>query len=435
VKIKEIECISEPLSAAEKKATLSLKGERVDRYTNQNKAVTVGKYEIYPWGVKNTLPQDMLAIANSNGDVLNLLSTKKDFLYGDGLGLFIIDPTSNKPVDISSLAEVRTAFFKSGINKIVRKTIASYVDTYTAPILISYDNGNFELTAIDPINVRATKIKPKETKIKSYVLCSNWKATEPEAFLEIPAFDPLKPDQHKESIYLIKPEQTGQFYYGYPEWWACEKWIKLANKISDLYNDILRMEGNIGHIIYFSKDIIQTVLDEGVDNPATNKPWTLQDLKAATYKGFDDFLFSEDKQKKLFDICEVDPIKGTMIKGIEIVPVQKSIRGDEYTATYQLCLMAITNALQIQGGLAGMSDGKMNSGGGTEIRNGAEYQQFYRTPRDRSAILDFLNTVYLPTFLKMAGISDDTAFFQFKNIQLQPLNQNKQGNQAVITNG
>ena len=114
----------------------------------------------------------------------------------------------------------------------------------------------------------------------------------------------------------------------------------------------------------------------------------------------DDIVYSnEGKRRVLYDECPVGE-DGKMQPWIELVPVKRSITGSEYSEVYRTAVLAFANASGILSQLAGINDGKVMGGSGSELRVTAEYQQFYRTPRERESILKPLNRIILPQIKK-----------------------------------
>jgi hypothetical protein len=423
--LRELKILSEPLTTAEMLATLALKGERVDQYTkvaNSTKVVEGTKFKMYNWGKNNMLPVEMLEVAQSNGTVLNLLGLRKDFMYGAGLGLFKYDEALDKDIELTKHAKVKSAFIATDINAVIRKVISSYIDVATAPINVSVEGGNISLMALDPLNVRVAQVELLDSVAKVCLISPNFRDSKAKV-VAVPYFD--RAVEQKESIHIFKPNQTGQFYYGYADWWSAIEWIKIDNKISAFYNDSLASEGNLGHIIRVSDDMLDGMASALGTNTTTQEDWTRDQVKPIFEEAMNNFLFEAAKKKKIVDYCGVMQ-NGTLAHGLEIEPIKKSITGDEYTKLQTVALNYIIGSFQMLGGMAGISNGSMNSGGGTEIRVSAEFQQYFRTARDRDQILDFLNAVFLPTFKKLAGIAEgENVFFQFKNIHLQTLDENK----------
>lgn len=119
---------------------------------------------------------------------------------------------------------------------------------------------------------------------------------------------------------------------------------------------------------------------------------------------------------------------------IDLIPVKRSITGTEYTELYRAAVLAFANASGILSQLSGINDGKVVGGSGSELRVTAEYQQFYRTPRERELILKPLNRIILPEMRKAFKLPSDVVF-GYNNILLEALNSSKNGSSQVGTGG
>lgn len=417
------------------KAEIQKVGEQADIYIdakNSSLKTKEGTAEIYSWGKNNKLPSEMLALALSNGDLGNLLTTKKDFYYGTGLQLFKSDAEGNVKPYASQKA--RATINAWGINQMVRQIICGIVDFNWAPINIStVKAGRKQIKALDPITIRAGFTKGK-FKIDRYCHAPAWPidTTAGHKITETPVYDPLATRPQAESIFIIREFQSGLPIYGRPIWWSIAEWVKLANRIPVFYNDSLDTEGNMGHIVRVAQELLLK-LQENAGTNENGERIPLKKIQDALVAKLDKFLYGTGKQRRVVDTCLT--VNGVMTKGIEFEPIKKSFTGKEYMELYAACITAITNACQVLGGLAGVSDGKMNSGGGTEIRTAAEYQQFYRTPRIRAEITEFINTHILPDFLIEIGASQtDDIYFDFGNIQLTTLSKDHTSkNENTIT--
>lgn len=410
-------------------AAINVAGERTDISATalyKPLKLNVKNVNIFSWGSDNKLVNTMIALSLSNSDVLNLLNTAKDFYYGTGLKLFEQVDSEIKPI---SNSVIRQKMLEYGFNDWVKKTIASIVDTGWAPINVSY-NKKYSIRSLDPTTARAEWIEKTGKGIQKYYLSANWENTSAEV-LPISIFNPLKPVP--ESIYIIKEAQSGMPVYGWPTWWSAKDWIELANRIPKFYNDSLDTEGNLGHVVRVAKKLLEEVQNEAGIDPNTDEQYTFSEIKKQFYASCEEFLFGTGKQKRLFDVCGVD-MNNKMEKWVEFEAIPKSFTGKEYMELYNACLVAIAACVGILSGLSSVSDGKMNSGGGTEIRVSAEYQQFYRTERVRSSICDFLNMVMLPQFLQDCGLADSNRdiFFGFGNVVLQTLDKNPTGSKNVV---
>ena len=414
-------------------ASIATPGEKVDLTTGSAKvAQTIQKksYEYYPFGKNNKAPNQMVELVRSNGDISNLLETRIDFLIGSGLGLFYKEGGENKEVPFESYKDY---WFASDIDGLVEALMTDIVFVGAGYVIITSDGKNLEFSHKDALTVRAVKASDDESSIPGYLLSSKWESGAAKKAGFIPTFDPKNPHQHSISIYPVRKHQTGQFYYNIPGWWSLETWIKIANRIAGRIDAELDSEGNIGQIIRISDKYFDDLERQQINNPDTNQPYTREELIDIFKDTSEEFLFGVGKNKVLFDYCAVDE-KGNLKKNIEIEAVKRTITGKENNEIYQGVLTAISNSSQVLGSLSGISDGKMNSGGGTEIRESANFQQYYRTPRERKLITKFFNRFVFPELKKVKSDIPDNAFFSFKNIVIETLDKNPTSAKTVKTN-
>jgi hypothetical protein len=423
---------------SEFKSELATPGEKFDEGTKTAKlSVTIDKkpIEYYPWGKDNRLPNKMMEMVRSNGDVGNLLETRADFLYGSGIGLFTRD---KKGITTPYYHEKhKDHWMDYGMDDLTDKAMTFLVYTGHAFINVSVGTKkDLSFSVKDSLTVRCQKVPDDVGKVSNYVLSSRWDAgmsTKKQAVL-VPAFDYKDFYGLPESIINLHKPQPGQFYYNHPQWWGLEEWIRLANRIAKIYNGTLDTEGNVGQILRVAKKMFDDIMMHPPKN-ANGKELTRKEVIDEFKKTADKFLFGGERNVVLLDICGVND-KGQLEKYIEFEAVKKSLTGKEYGELYTIALNAISNASGVLGGLSGVSDGKMNSGGGTEIRQTALYQQFYRTPRERKLLLNFLNRVFLKYSREKLGedVLPNGVFYDFKNIVLETLDKNPTGMQTVKGN-
>lgn len=67
--------------------------------------------------------------------------------------------------------------------------------------------------------------------------------------------------------------------------------------------------------------------------------------------------------------------------------IKRSLNAKELQEAYDTALRAFANASRFLPSLSGVSDGKTLGGSGSELKVAANYQQFFRTPRERQLIL------------------------------------------------
>ena len=422
---------TEPVASAE------LYGEKVDETVGSAKnSITINKktYEFYPWGKDNKLPHKMIKCLRSNGDISNLLGTRADFLYGSGIGLF----TKVKGVNEELIKHSHNQLFLDHeISELVESLIINIVDAGHGYVNVSASGEkDLDFSYKDPLTVRAVKASETQSKIPAYILSSKWDSASyvKKSGVFIPPFNYKNHYAYTESLINLRQTQTGQFYYNHPGWWNLEKWIIVANRIADRINNELDSEGNIGAIFRVAGRYFDDIMSQSPKKDDGSE-YTRKEVIDAFKKMADQFLFGVGKNKWLFDICGIND-KGALEKWIEIEYIKKSMTGKENNEIYLACLNAFANSSQVLGGLSGVSDGKMNSGGGTEIRETANFQQFYRTPRERKLIVNFLNRVFLPYASKRLGkgVIPEGAFYSFKNIVLETLDKNPTSAKTVTVN-
>lgn len=434
----KVKSAQEAIGNIVKTMTANITGDKVDvnqglmmNPGNHYKAVADGTdYRYYPWGNNNRKPVELLSLLRSNADMMNLLKTRVDFLYGGGVMLY------EKKVDGSDLLlipQVSTVLddwmLEKDVNGLADGFYTNSVELANAHINVDVDKKKeITLRDFDSSTVRSVITeKPNDFK---YLVSAKWDSAggkKAQVFSGFPGLTEVKPG----SDYLIhvKPKQPGQFYYGFPSWSALEAVIRLANKIPKFHTDAIDTEGNLGYVIHIARKYFKDLAGK-YENAETGEPFTEDELIEEFDKEIDDFLLGGGKVKTLRDVCEMNPATNEIQKLLEIEAIKKANTGKEYIELASYTKRVMTDGGQVQGGLAGMSDNNMNSGGGTEIRIGAEYQQFYRTPRERQQFLRILNMIYLP-ILREKKLIGDNVVFQHQNILLQTLDKNKSGAKDV----
>ena len=395
--------------------------------------VTVKKQDIdiYPWGAGNRLPNEMIALLRSNGDVMNLLDARLDFLFGAGVGVFRRQNDNKdvvfEPFFASDLAEYLLEY---EINDYVDGCSTQLVECSTAFVNIAKDGNYSKLIPIDPLTARCERLKAGEWKKKRFVVSANWKSDGQKRAALVPAYDFDNVSNPDDTILQLMRPQSGQFYYGYPKWWAAAEWIKLANRVPKFHNQALDTEYNVAYICRIADQYFETMFQvNNIENDEDK-----QKYRDEFYKMMDDIVYSnEGKRRVIYDECPVGE-DGKMQPWIDLVPIKRSITGNEYSELYRTAVLAFANASGILSQLSGINDGKVMGGSGSELRVTAEYQQFYRTPRERELILKPLNRIILPEIRKKLNLPAD-ACFGFNNILLESLDKAKTGSSQIGTGG
>jgi uncharacterized surface protein with fasciclin (FAS1) repeats len=407
---------------------------RYDDTTGANSVVQVSvkgtkeSYEIYPWGKNNRLPNEKITLLRSNGEAGNLISTRVDFLYGSGLCVFV---PSGGGLEQVNTAPIKQYMLENNIRSLVDGLLTHLVECGTAFDNITKDGAHYRVSnALDPLTVRCVKLKGKEYKKAKYALNGDWinKKDENTSIIDAFQFGGQAPD---ESIYQLHRPQTGQFYYSYPTWWGATKWIELSNRIPNFHIKGLDNEYNVAYICRIAEQYFERMFElEGITTDQEKDVY--RDL---FYDMIDNLISnSEGGRRVIYDECPVNPTTGKLEGWIDLIPIKRSITGDEYTKLYSSAIMAFSNASGLLPGLAGVSDGKMLGGSGSELRVTAEFQQFYRTPRERQLLLDLFNAIEMPRMRAALNLPED-AEFGFQNVLLETLNKEKTGSKELPTSG
>lgn len=421
-----------------RKMGIEISGDKNDlgqsSYSTSSAVAKVGdvSYNYYPWGTNNAKPNELLTLLRSNADMGNLTQTVVDFLCGGGVWLFTEDSEGTvKPV--TGNKKLRAWMRKKKINAVANAHYTSFTELANSFIWVSRDKASKEVTISrqDPTTVRI--IIPKDKgEPDGCLISTKWETNAHKKAAKFSLFDETK-ERDKwpaNAIKHFKPDQPGQFWYGQPVWAALEKVITIANKIPAFHENSLDSEGVVGMVVHVADQYFKEL--QGSYKKTDGTDFTLAELKEAFYDESDDFLFGEGRNKVLIDVCSYDPAKGVISKYIEFEPIKRNMTGEEYMKLATYAVSTMSNGSGLLSGLSGVSDGKMNSGGGTEIRISAEYQQFYRTFRKRFEFMEFLDELFLDELVEQKIINEnDDAFFGHKNILLQTLDVNKAGVKEV----
>ena len=382
------------------------------------RSVQVGNttYKIYPWGSNNLLPNEMIDLYRSNGDVMNLVQTRADFLFGAGCGWFK-HRMEGKDLIREPYQDAKLKGFEelNDTQEIVNGMLTYLVESGNAFVNHSRDGQSLMLSLRDSLTVRA--VVATGGAVDTWLLAPDW--SRPKNAVVVPAYN-IKTAQAPETLVQLKRQQTGQFYYGFPIWWAAAKWIKIANRIPDFHNNGLDTEYNVNRIC--------RVADQFIEKHGGETDESKEAFRTTFYEQVDNLLFGgEGKRRVIFDECAIG-IDGKMQPYIEFENIVSQLTGKEYTELYEMAVRSFANASGILSGLAGVSDGKVLGGSGSELRVTAEYQQFYRTPRERQAVESYFNR----TIKRELSLPDDV-YFGFNNILLETLDKEKSGSSQKKT--
>ena len=419
-----------------KNASVNIGGSRFDANTSKGvstsnkKTVTIGtnRIDVFPWGSNNLLPNEMADLLRSNADVLNLMSAKKDFLYGAGIGLFteeIVDGTVNLiPYDYNSTKSKKAQefFAKNDLSSYNEAAVSHIVDM--ANLFINISTFKDKIPTIIPIDPTICRVGMELDSLglpKQFVVAADWSKSSVKDAKNVNSYnESIDFGKAGEFIYHVKPSQSGQFFYGYANWWSVSDAIKVANRLWNFHSNGLDTQYNAAFIV--------RVANEYFKQFGTNYEGGEDKFRDDFWDGMDETLSGKNGTNKIIgDECAIGP--NGMIPYIEIVPIQRGLKGTEYLELYENTILAFANASGILSNIAGVSNGKVMGGSGSELRVSAEFQQQYRTVRERQLTLKILNRV-----IKNQLELPPNAVFAYKNMTLQTLDKNPTGVQKTVSN-
>jgi hypothetical protein len=367
---------------------------------NVQRSINVGRkaYDLYPWGENNLLPNERIKLLRTNGDAQNLIEARADFLFGGGFGWFkhinkngII---TREPYTDHATEEYSDAYGMEDLGDVANHMCTSLIET--ANIFV-----NRTLTEQLPIySIKDTLICRSTVRLTkgagTWLLNSDWSNYESvtKNTLAVPGYNPENAAQ-KETIFQLRPYQTGQAYYGFAQYWGEETvfWIEVMNFIAKSIGQTVKHNKNIAHICrvasqYFDQMIASASIDDTDDSYDPEKE--KEKVRSEFYKNVEKMIESEDGPRVIFDECDMGP-DGKLSGMIAFEEIKRSLNAKELQEAYDTALRAFANASRLLPTLAGVSDGKTIGGSGSELKVSANYQQFFRTPRERQLILHPFN--------------------------------------------
>ena len=397
---------------------------------------SIGKntYNVYRWGKDNLLPLHCVSTIRSNGDAVNLLNTRADFLYGSGVDFYkeVIEG-ENVKYHLFRNDEIKKYRKKLKLDKLVLQLVQSLVDTWCIVVNKDYENNMPKLSWVDPLTFRYS-VAPN----KIALLSPDWRDIV-ETSKNGKAVPIVDTQDKKPGIIFLKVPQVGQPYYPRPPYWSEESidFVQTMNYCSAKIRQNTKSNNNIGQIFRISQDYIDHLADNFSGTVATldeDAEVEETDLELDTdvdsrrekarndlYEMLDNFMFSGTRTT-IFDECSVDPATGKMIPNIEMVEVKRTLNTKEFAESYELALRGFTNSGGVLTGLSGLNDGGKLGGSGSEVKVSANYQQTFRTNRERLLITELLDDTYRE-FLKLP----DDVVIRFKNVVLVNDNADKSG--------
>lgn len=362
---------------------------------NVLRSVSAGgkSFSLYPWGENNLLVNDRIKLLRTNGDAQNLIEARADFIFGGGFGWFkhvekngII---TRIPYTDNATEEYADAYGLDDLSDVANQMCTSLIEAGNIFVNRSMVGKLPVYSVKDAITCRATIAEGR--RVATWLLNSDWSNADSVAknTLPVPAYETGK--DLDESIFQLKSYQTGQAYYGFAQYWADETilWIEVMNFIARSISQTVKHNKNIAHVCrvatqYFDQMVASSAIADTDDSfdPEKEK----EKVRSEFYKNVEEMIESENGPRIIFDECEFGA-DGKLSGMIAFEEIKRSLNAKELQEAYDTALRAFANASRMLPSLAGVSDGKTLGGSGSELKVAANYQQFFRTGRERQLIL------------------------------------------------
>jgi hypothetical protein len=408
--------------------------------TERTVKVDKKSYVYYPWGDNNLLPNDRVKLLRSNGDAQNLVQARIDFLYGGGFGFFRHVQkdgiTIREPFTSPAIEEYQDAYGLPDLGEVVDQINTALVETGNAFVRRNLVDGLPIYSVKDSLIVRATLADPV---VRSYLLCPDW--TNQDAIDKNCSILPVWDRDNKEltdSLVHLKPYQSGQPYYGFAQYWGEQSvnWIEVMNYIAKSMIGTVKHNKNLAHICRIaSRYFDEMAASAPEDDTAPDEPVDFEKQKNKVrdqfYKQVEE-MFSEKNDtgpRIIYDECDLT-MDGKLAGFIQFEEIKRSLNAKELSEAYQIALLGFSNASRMLPGLSGVSDGKMLGGSGSELKVSANFQQHFRTARERKLVCSLFNH----DVKKILKLPSDV-YAGFHDILLVSDDKNPAGKETKTTSG
>ena len=389
---------------------------------------------IVQWGEGNNLPERQLLLSAQNHLKPQILTTTKDLLLGNGIGIYERKIVSGK----ESFVLIENEPLSDWLDEINAEELLAQLAhnlvthaNYFAQFVVEDIKGKTSIKKIicRDCNLVRSETQNEEERVEAYWLHPLWpklkSAIEGEVVepIRIAAHDYSEPKKFKEFIYHGKSSQPGQAIYDIPEWWGGENWTQVSNDIPRFHKAGLKNGYNVRYIV--EVDASAFTPDDKMDAEAKQKEF--QDKFEETLQGTD------NAGTTILSVNQTNPLNNLTRPGIKVTPLANPIAGNDYNDLAKIADIASTSAHGLAAGLAGLDTGGKLGGSGSELRILYQLHIAMRTYRPRKVVLDVLNRVAK----KILGVDiwPKNQVIKFKDINILTLAENPKGMTApeVIT--
>ena len=379
-------------------------------------------FEHVRWGAGDNQPNVMRKLIEKNTIVQSLLASLRDMIYASGVGFFQKQTIDGK-AQISEFTDSKLEdwAWATDLQNYAVSAIAQYVDNANIFTKWKYDplSDWFTLEVLDSFKTRISK--SGEYHVNPYFGHSNYLGLAETAKLK--AFNRQDRDFNIRNTVTVNHSKTripGQPFYSFPSWWCSEEAIELANLIIAFHKNGILNGYNIKYLIRMPSDHFDKDGSRSVDGKDSKARWS------KFSDNLSGWLAGQKNVNKTMIIKYLRGSDGKMMDNVDVQPLKNEMSDDAYDKVWKNANQSISNSVGLLPTLAGVNPGSGNDSG-SQIRVMADYQQHFRTPIPRLAVLSDINTA-----LRLMGYRD--VFAGFKEVQITTLDKNPTGAQAVVNN-
>lgn len=403
--------------------------------------------DIAKWGADNQYPQKFHTALNLNGAGGAALRILKSTHYGQGFHLFTeeIDEAGKQKkniIDLKTQPEIADFFRRCKINRFWTENIADQETFYIAfpEFILSKDyNKIVSVRRLPAAKCRYEKLNDKTGLIENIYFCHNWQSNttlDSDYVEKIAAIDSWwhadqikeyckKKKIHKFVMPIFYPLMS-ETYYPEVDWHAVYRngWMDVANSIPEYKKALFENQLNIKYIVHISEEYFKrTYQNEWEDYTPEKK----KEIRDQLTMAIDEHLSGAKNAGKSIQSVVYKDINGNWVKGIEVSPVENTLKDGAYLPEASAANSEIMFAMGVDPSIvgAGIPGGKMNTGSGSDKREAFSIlTSLFKTKREI--------TLEVWNLLRDFNGWDPTLLGGFANTELTTLDANPTGTQTNI---
>jgi hypothetical protein len=379
---------------------------------------SVGSGKFAYWGNDNQMPERITKLVYGNDLKPQLIKKRVNFNCGRGIILYktqIDAEGKRKKVPVSDPV-IEEWLKRNQYNKVMR-AIDKDSETYAnAWLEFVFNNGKqiHSIKKMDATNVRCELLDTVTGRVNNFYISPDWKYAKSDRIIEVPNFDPEYPTYHKKCIIHLREEQSGQPYYGIPNWIGSEDATDVANTIWKFHKSGLKN----GYALRYHIKIPESYFNKYTDATAKEK------AMAALRESMNNWLSGADNVGKAF-VSFIQQLNGVNLEEWKIETISPDLKDTAFNALFEQTTISNSRSHGIHPILGGVQM-KGSLGSGTEIRSlyHAHIALETNEPRER-------NTDPLRIVQKTNGW-DPEVEFGIEDIEFTTLDENPTGKQNAI---